>query len=379
MAAVCYSILLSCGASQCCVIIQDINRKHYIYCEGFGPFSRGSKGKYLLDGENNTGLAFQQISAGGFHTCVLHRAGSVECFGANFSGQLDIPNHKYLSISSGYLHTCGVTSDHEIACWGKSTFGQSTAPNGNFIEVGSGTICVLQMWRAGSDNDHKLSGDGHTCAIEKGGAAIHCFGRNDYGQADAPTMSAERAASESVALPGSLPHDPPAAPASMVCAGAHHSCAVWQATPAPAEGALPPASIRCWGDDRWGQANPPGPEALRPAERAAALACGAFHTCALLGPMGAPAGRPVCWGRGTAARVPERWADEPFVSLTAGCPPHPLAPSLPCALRPPSPCATHPHRWEPRSIPACPPPTQHLPPPWRCAPPRLDHAQRTCL
>ena len=143
------------------------------------------------------------------------------------------------------------------------------------------------------------AGDGHTCAIAEGGAEIHCFGRNDYGQAEAP-------------LPTAPSPSAAAAVASHVCAGAHHSCAAWQA-PAAAP------TVLCWGDDRWGMTRPP----VLGAGRVTALHCGSFHTCALLTPADDGAagagGRAVCWGRGAAATVPPRWAAEAFVSLTTGC------------------------------------------------------------
>ena len=236
----------------------------------------------------------------------------------------------------------------------------------------------LYVSRACADHFHKSSGDGHTCAIEKGRAVIRCFGRNDFGQADAPTMSAERTIRTDAALPGASPDSPPPPPATatMVCAGALHSCAAWQADPPTAGAAFPHASLRCWGDDRWGQAAPPGPEALRPANPVVvALACGAFHTCALLAPpadggrigggdadaggaTGDSAGRPVCWGKGAAARVPARWAGELFVSLTAGCRCGPTTAAEPPCLLPSreAPSAVLPRRIEACSIAVLPAP-----------------------
>ena len=89
------------------------------------------------------------VAAGLYHVCALHESGEVSCWGADFFGQLgnsEIVADIYsaapvrvsgisdaTAISAGFYHTCVLHQTGEITCWGSNIYGQlgSGAPLGN--------------------------------------------------------------------------------------------------------------------------------------------------------------------------------------------------------------------------------------------------------
>ncbi len=82
-------------------------------------------------------------------------------------------------MSAGGDHSCGVRTDGTLACWGRNGFGQANAPAGTFTAVSAGFA--------------------HTCGVRTNGT-LACWGRNGSGQATPPagTFTAVSA--------GELPH-----------------------------------------------------------------------------------------------------------------------------------------------------------------------------
>ena len=113
---------------------------------------------------NNT---YQQVSAGGFHSCAVTTAGAVVCWGA--SGQATVPaaaQSGVSQVSAGHAHSCAIKSG-AVICWGQNDDGESTPP------------------AAASSGVTQVSASLHyTCAVKDGG--VICWGWNAYGQTTVP-------------------------------------------------------------------------------------------------------------------------------------------------------------------------------------------------
>ena len=93
---------------------------------------------HVADGEFPGGsLRFQQLTAGGSHTCGLTEAGRAWCWGRNGFGQLgdgstrDSPvpmpvrgELRFARLSGGGAHTCGESRSGDLYCWGNNIQGQ---------------------------------------------------------------------------------------------------------------------------------------------------------------------------------------------------------------------------------------------------------------
>jgi len=116
---------------------------------------------------------FTHITTGGSHNCAIRQAdGKAECWGGDGYGQSSPPDLTFAQVSAGNLHTCGTRADSDwpywVVCWGYNFYGQvKQAPDGNFKQIDSG--------------------QGHSCGVTFTNE-LHCWGRNDHGQATVPTF-----------------------------------------------------------------------------------------------------------------------------------------------------------------------------------------------
>lgn len=278
-------------------LIRDENTGHTVPRSAHGGFVAVSAGAYHTCALRVTNTAvcwgrdeygetsaptgrFVSVSAGGYHSCGLRPAGQVECWGHDGEGQSTPPTGAFSAISAGAGHTCGVRRSGGIACWGWNASGQASAPDGSYTAVSAGNnhTCGLRTngritcWGAADavpsgDADFNTVNAGwkHTCGMQ--GGAILCWGSNEFGQNDYPSLFSVRF--------------------GAVSAGGGHNCALREDLVFKEHH----GRVLCWGYNSAGQASPPDRQFF-------AISAGGEHTCAVH-----VAGALVCWGRNNYGQI----------------------------------------------------------------------------
>jgi len=133
-----------------------IRRDGSVWCWGSGLYGQNGFGgynhpfdadhPYAIPVEGTRGLAFVDVSLGGFHSCAVATSGRVYCWGWNSDHQLgDGTTHRNggsdyddasgravevlnltdaVSVSAGNHHTCALTARREVWCWGSNDRGE---------------------------------------------------------------------------------------------------------------------------------------------------------------------------------------------------------------------------------------------------------------
>jgi alpha-tubulin suppressor-like RCC1 family protein len=169
-----------------------------VYCWGYG--NEGQLGNNTTPQQQATpvpvtmpaDVTFSQVSAGGNHTCALAAgtSGAAYCWGYNGYGQLgdSTGNNKlvptkvkppgapgavsFAQVDAGsYYHTCARTAAGVAYCWGNNDYGQ-LGDNTNTTRIGPTLVQGNFLFSAVS------AGGYHTCAIQQGTNAGHCWGAN---------------------------------------------------------------------------------------------------------------------------------------------------------------------------------------------------------
>lgn len=230
------------------------------------------------------------VGLGVSHTCAVINSDTVQCWGKNDYGQLghdssgafedtptDVPGLTGVqAVVGGRTHSCALLATGQVQCWGGYA-------NGEIGRIPATTAESIQpVTVAGIENITALSaGSHHTCALSNNGAIL-CWGRNIYGQLGNGTKTSTHEPVTSVA-----------SAATMVSAGASHTCAVVADT----TGAN---IIQCWGSNAskqlgitssLSQTQPVICAAVTAADAPTAVGSGWYHTCALLAE-----GKIRCWG-----------------------------------------------------------------------------------
>jgi len=195
---------------------------------------------------------FPDITAGAGHSCLLTTTGRIVCWGANQFDQLGGKDGPFTAIEGGHPRVEGIPGD-----WVKAN-----------VRGLSGKATAIS------------SGSYHTCALVDVGG-VQCWGRNDSGQlGDGTTVERYTA----VHVQGMD------VPVTAITLGAIHSCAL-----------LETGSVRCWGDNVYGElgngrsensSNPVDVQGL--ADPIVQLEAGGAFTCAL-----SEDGKLYCWGNGS--------------------------------------------------------------------------------
>jgi len=235
------------------------------------------------------------LALGAQHTCALLMGGRVRCWGANHAGQLGIGNTRtvgddeaiasaslveldapVLQLAAGATHNCALLQDGRVRCWGEGSSGKLGL--GDEQDVGDDEAPLQRpAVDLGGRATFVAAGGGHSCAILEGGD-VRCWGDNQLGQLGTGQSSSVG----DDEMPSALPalHFP--APIRALALGFDHTCALGG-----------DGSVRCWGDNLFGQLGRGDPAAGGPLElatdvapvelggRAKALWAGTMTTCAL--------------------------------------------------------------------------------------------------
>ncbi len=259
------------------------------------------------------------IAAGSFHTCAILDDGSVRCWGYGANGRLGYgrtssvgasqlpgsvgpvdlgPGRTARAITAGGAHTCAILDDGSLRCWGFGYQGQlgygNTRTVGATLATTPARVGPVDLG-AGRTAAAIAAGTYHTCAILDDGS-VRCWGYGAFGQlgygntnnrGDTPTTIPARVGPVYLG---------PGRSAKAISAGGAHTCAI-----------LDDGSVRCWGNNLYGQLGygntnsvgdrkTPGsvaPVDLGPGRSAVAISVASSHSCAILDDGGVR-----CWGYG---------------------------------------------------------------------------------
>ncbi len=142
-------------------------------------------------------LRFQTVSAAGYvHSCGLTTAGTIYCWGGNFSGQLgngrkqgsNVPVEvvtgavRFTSVVVYYQTSCAIAIDGTPYCWGLNNTGQ--------LGLGDNSEHLTPVALSGGLHLRSIGlGELHGCGLDAGGVAW-CWGNNDAGQLGTPFTGA---------------------------------------------------------------------------------------------------------------------------------------------------------------------------------------------
>jgi alpha-tubulin suppressor-like RCC1 family protein len=287
-----------------------------------------------------------QVAAGDAHACALTSAGAVFCWGQNAAGQLGdgtritrtapVPvvglGSGITAIAAGGAFTCAMTSAGGVKCWGDNTYDQLGVDT-----LGVRQLAPVDVVGLTGPATSITAGADFACVTIQWGYAM-CWGNNSFGAIGDGQVSAPRAPTQ-VPTPEIV---------GSIAAGRKHTCAItlaqsgartvrcWgdntfgqlgdgtaiaHATQAPVNG-LPPTATRlvagdwhtcaalangdvwCWGDNDHGQLGDgstttrPSPVVVATPRSVQALTAGSFHTCAVTS-----SGSLLCWGSNDVDQV----------------------------------------------------------------------------
>ena len=211
-----------------------------------------------------TGRTATAIATGYYHSCALLDDGSVKCWGFNAKGQLGIDNTTNMGTSQGDMaqltginlgtgrtataigaavnNTCALLDNASVKCWGDNYYGQLGINNETTMGDGSGEMAQLSGINLGTGRTATAISVGyyHSCALLDN-ASVKCWGKNGNGQLGLEsTTYMGNGTGEMAQLTGiNLGTD---RTATAISAGMEHSCAL-----------LDNASVKCWGDNDYGQ------------------------------------------------------------------------------------------------------------------------------
>ncbi len=231
-----------------------------------------------------------RIAAGQTHTCIVHKTGTVSCWGENQDGQLgngESLNRKPLpvdvkgindatAIACGSNFSCALQRSGGVSCWGNGLGGQ----------LGTGTPRLQPIAAPVSGLIDAVSisaGESHACAVRVRGGVV-CWGDNVNGQLGTGDKMNRNVPTAVPTLDG----------VAVVAAGSRSTCALKKA-----------GGVLCWGANEIGQlgsgapnvAPNPSPTVVSGVD-AIKIWAGKDHACAVK-----KGGSVVCWGAGFLGQI----------------------------------------------------------------------------
>ena len=268
------------------------------------------------------------ISSGMGHTCAILESHKIQCWGKNDNGQLGLGdtsnrgdnanemglNLPYIDLGTGAQvvqlalgnnHTCALLESGVMKCWGDNSYGQLGKDNTNDLGDASGEMgsSLASINLGAGRRAIKIAASGNTsCAVLDNGTA-KCWGSNSDGQLGQGTTATlgdgtgEMSALAAIDLDGYVVD---------IQLGTYHACAI-----------LDNNSLKCWGDNTYGQlgygnttqlgdgTNEMGTYlpavSLSPViatRTVIGVSLGNAHTCALLNNHAVK-----CWGKGLSGQL----------------------------------------------------------------------------
>jgi alpha-tubulin suppressor-like RCC1 family protein len=201
------------------------------------------------------------VAAGAEHNLAIAEDGSVVAWGADDSGQTDVPStvSSALSVAAGESDSVALLASGTVVAWGDDTYGQTNLPS----VLTQGGYWVYSYWSVAWVPDPTqaiAAGRDHNLALLSDGTVVG-WGDNSFGQASPPANLSNVLA---------------------ITAGDLHSAALCSN-----------GTVVVWGDDTFGQTNVPAG-----LSNVVAIAAGDFHTLALLSN-----GTIVAWGNNTYGQL----------------------------------------------------------------------------
>jgi alpha-tubulin suppressor-like RCC1 family protein len=287
------AVSLSLGAFHSCALFEGGS----VRCWGWSRYVGTGNLETIGDdetpnsaGDIDVGGVVKSLSSSWYHTCAVLVGGRVRCWGSNYQGKLgygrgdafvgddespasagDVDvGGPVLQVAAGPQHTCAVLVDGRLRCWGVNSGGQLGFPDESLIIGDDETPASADAIEIGGMAAQAVAGNGYSCVLLSTGS-VRCWG-NGLSLRD-----------QEIDLGG---------PAAQIVGGTHHVCA-----------RLVSGKVRCWGygyDGALGYGNDEsigddeavseagdvdvGPDVVQ-------LTAGDFGTCALL-----LAGSVRCWG-----------------------------------------------------------------------------------
>ncbi len=285
------SLVVAGGNSSCAEVLVNASKQWWCWgANDVGQLAIDSGGQSITKPTHATNLDnYTFVALGTNHGCGLDGKGTVECWGANASGQLGdgsmtahiapaTTNTAATVVQVGDEFSCALTDQGggTIVCWGDNSHGQ--------LGTGNNTSSMIPLQAMTNLVPFSSLGTGGQFACADSNGILACWGDDTFDQLDETGTSSTTIVSTGVSTDG------------VFALGTQHACAVSSAT-----------TLTCWGDNDDHQANSSDAgivlgNPIQLATKIGAAAAGAHHTCLASVAM-ADAGNVMCVGDNTFGQV----------------------------------------------------------------------------